>query len=99
MTTPIPQPPGIPFIGNIASVDREVPIGSFNLLAKQYGEIYQLNLLGRTVVFLNTRELVNEVSNDTKFKKVVGGGLGEVRKLAGDGLFTAHLEEKNWGIA
>ncbi|KAK1223348.1 hypothetical protein PQX77_013780 [Marasmius sp. AFHP31] len=99
MTTPIPQPPGIPFIGNITAIDREVPITSFHLLAKQYGEIYQLNLIGRTVVILNTRELVNEVSNDIKFKKVVSGGLAEVRKLAGDGLFTAHLEEHNWGIA
>ncbi|KAF9263923.1 bifunctional P-450/NADPH-P450 reductase [Marasmius fiardii PR-910] len=99
MTTPIPQPPAIPFVGNITSVDREVPINGFGLLAKQYGEIYQLNILGRTVVFLNSRELVNETSNDSKFKKTISGALFEVRKLAGDGLFTAHLEEKNWGIA
>ncbi|KAG7093355.1 hypothetical protein E1B28_007036 [Marasmius oreades] len=99
MTTPIPQPPAIPFVGNITSIDREVPINGFTLLAKQYGEIYQLNMMGRTVIFLNSRDLVNEVSNDLKFKKVVGGPLNEVRKLVGDGLFTAHLEEKNWAIA
>ncbi|KAF9263922.1 cytochrome P450 [Marasmius fiardii PR-910] len=99
MTTPIPQPPAIPFIGNITSVDREVPINGFSLLAKQYGEIYQLDMLGKTVIFLNSRELVNEVSNDSKFKKTIASGLVEVRKLLGDGLVTAHLEEKNWGIA
>jgi cytochrome P450/NADPH-cytochrome P450 reductase len=46
MTTPIPQPPAIPFLGNVTTVESEVPIRSFLLLAKQYGEIYQLNILG-----------------------------------------------------
>lgn len=46
MTTPIPHPPSIPFIGNIGALDKDVPLYSYVLLAKQYGEIYQLNLLG-----------------------------------------------------
>ena len=46
MTTPIPQPPAIPFLGNITAIDNELPLRSFRLLAKQYGEIYQLNLMG-----------------------------------------------------
>jgi cytochrome P450/NADPH-cytochrome P450 reductase len=46
MTTPIPQPPAIPFLGNVTTIESEVPIRSFLLLAKQYGEIYQLNILG-----------------------------------------------------
>lgn len=47
MTTPIPIPPGVPFVGNVMSIDSEVPLISHNLLARQYGEIYGLNLLGR----------------------------------------------------
>ena len=46
MTTPIPSPPSVPFLGHARIIDREVAINSYNLLAKQYGEIYQLNLLG-----------------------------------------------------
>jgi cytochrome P450/NADPH-cytochrome P450 reductase len=46
MTTPIPQPPAIPFLGNVTTLESEVPIRSFLLLAKQYGEIYQLNIFG-----------------------------------------------------
>lgn len=46
MTTPIPQPPAIPFLGNIKTIEREVPLRSFELLAEKYGEIYQLNMLG-----------------------------------------------------
>ncbi|KAK7038997.1 hypothetical protein VNI00_010389 [Paramarasmius palmivorus] len=99
MTTPIPQPPSIPFIGNIASIDKEVPINGFMLLAKQYGEIYQLNILGSTVVHLNSQALINETSDETRFKKTVGRALYNVRKLTGDGLFTAQNDEHNWGLA
>ncbi|THU98682.1 cytochrome P450 [Dendrothele bispora CBS 962.96] len=99
MSVPIPQPPRIPFIGNVASLDREVPINGFILLAKQYGEIYKLDLLGRTVISVNSYALANEVSNESKFKKVVGAALVQVRHLVGDGLFTAYNDEPNWAIA
>ena len=45
MTTPIPSPPQLPFLGNITALDRELPIRSFELLADQYGELYRLDLL------------------------------------------------------
>jgi len=34
------------FLGNVANIDQELPVRSFELLAKRYGEIYQLVLLG-----------------------------------------------------
>lgn len=37
---------------------------------------------------MNSYALVNEVSDEKRFKKVVGGALGQVRNLVGDGLFT-----------
>ena len=46
MAQPIPQPPRIPFFGNITSIDRAAPTQSLLLLAEQYGEIYRLDLLG-----------------------------------------------------
>ncbi|KAE9403346.1 cytochrome P450 [Gymnopus androsaceus JB14] len=99
MTTQIPQPPRIPFIGNVTQLDRELPIHTFTLLAQQYGEIFKLDILGRETIYLNTQELVNEVSDETRFRKKIGGGLMQVRHALGDGLFTAHQEEPNWGIA
>ncbi|KAJ3737687.1 fatty acid hydroxylase [Lentinula guzmanii] len=95
----IPQPPALPFIGNVAHLDRELPIQGFALLAQQYGEIYLIDILGRKLIFLNTQELANEVSNDAKFRKGVAGSLNEVRYLSGDGLFTAYDDEPNWAIA
>ncbi|KAJ6522368.1 fatty acid hydroxylase [Mycena vulgaris] len=99
MPVPIPQPPTIPFIGNVASLEKDVPLHSFRLLAKTYGEIFQLDMLGRKVICVSSYELVNEVSDDSRFQKRVSGGLSQVRNLVGDGLFTAQPEEPNWGIA
>ncbi|KAL4252643.1 Bifunctional cytochrome P450/NADPH--P450 reductase [Abortiporus biennis] len=100
MTTPIPSPPSVPFLGNVGTIDKDLPIKSFSLLASEYGEIYQLTTFGKTMVVVSTQELVNEVSDDKRFYKKISPSLGEVRKASGDGLFTAHVPgEENWYIA
>ncbi|GJE90389.1 bifunctional P-450/NADPH-P450 reductase [Phanerochaete sordida] len=100
MSQPIPAPPSIPFLGHIGTIDAVLPVSSFYLLAKQYGEIYQLNMLGKKLVVVNSQELLHEVSDEKRFRKVVQSGLVEVRNAAGDGLFTAHVpKEQNWFIA
>ncbi|KAJ2999753.1 hypothetical protein NUW54_g6889 [Trametes sanguinea] len=109
MTCPIPTPPAVPFLGHINTIDKDLPIRSLDLLARQYGEIYQLNVLvvplrscttGDKKIFANSYALQNELSDEKRFLKKVSGGLNEVRNAAGDGLFTAHVpEEKNWYIA
>ncbi|CAE6373196.1 unnamed protein product [Rhizoctonia solani] len=99
MTTPIPQPPAIPFLGNVTDIDTELPSKSFTLLAKQYGEIFALNLLGKSVVAISSVKLAQEVLDEKRFHKAVGTALVEVRNLVSDGLFTAYHGEANWGIA
>lgn len=54
---------------------------------------------GRQVVVVSTQALVNEVCNEKRFKKSVVAALREVRAGVHDGLFTAHNEEPNWGVA
>jgi cytochrome P450 / NADPH-cytochrome P450 reductase len=54
MTTPIPTPPAIPFLGHVTAIEKETPLLSFDLLADQYGEIFQLNLLGEGLIMFNT---------------------------------------------
>ena len=98
--TPIPQPPKIPFLGNATLIDSELPTRSFSLLAKQYGEIYQLEVgISSPIVHLNSAALVRQVSDDTRFKKPISRTMNEVRVLAGDGLASASQDEPNWGIA
>ncbi|KAG8732144.1 hypothetical protein FRC11_000489 [Ceratobasidium sp. 423] len=78
MTTPIPQPPSLPFIGNVTDIDTELPTQSFALLAKQYGEIYRLNIVGTEVVFVSTVKLAQEVLDETRFHKKLGTALMEL---------------------
>lgn len=51
MTTPIPSPPAIPFLGHITVVDRNFPTKSFDLLAHRYGEIHELKILSGGHIF------------------------------------------------
>ncbi|GJE90379.1 bifunctional P-450/NADPH-P450 reductase [Phanerochaete sordida] len=100
MTHPIPSPPSVPFLGHVPLLDREVPMWSLMLLARQYGDLYRLDFPGRSVLVAASQELVHELSDDKRFKKTIQGPLGEVRAVAGDGLFTADaLNEDNWEIA
>ncbi|OHF03048.1 cytochrome P450 [Colletotrichum orchidophilum] len=98
-TVPIPEPSGLPFLGNINAFDPEFPLGSMISLADQYGEIYRLRFPGRSVVLVSTRELVNETCDEKRFKKSVNQALSQVRAGVHDGLFTAKMGEENWGIA
>jgi cytochrome P450/NADPH-cytochrome P450 reductase len=98
-TVPIPEPPGYPLIGNLGAIDTTFPLRSFVGFAEKYGEIYRLRLPGRSLVVVSTHALVNEVCDEKRFKKVPGGALAQIREGVHDGLFTAHLEEENWGIA
>lgn len=63
------------------------------------GEIYSFSLLGKRRVVISSVALMNEVSNEQRFSKMVTAGLNEVRNGTHDGLFTAHNGEHNWEVA
>ncbi|KAK6063914.1 cytochrome P450 [Seiridium cupressi] len=96
---PVPEPPALPLIGHVGTIDQEFPLGSFLAFADKYGEIYRLNFPGRKVTVVSSHALVDEVCNEKRFKKVPAGALKEIRNGVHDGLFTAKIEEPNWGIA
>ncbi|OBR12934.1 Cytochrome P450 [Colletotrichum higginsianum IMI 349063] len=98
-TAPVPEPPGLPFLGNITEIDQEFPLGSMIALADKYGEIYRLRFPGRSIVMVSTRALVNETCDEKRFKKSVNRALSQIRNGVHDGLFTARMGEENWGIA
>ncbi|RDW89799.1 bifunctional cytochrome P450/NADPH--P450 reductase [Aspergillus mulundensis] len=98
-TVEIPEPSGLPFLGNIGTIDQEFPLGSMVSLAEQHGEIYRLRFPGRTVVIVSTHALVDETCDEKRFKKSVNSALAHVRDGVHDGLFTAKMGEENWGIA
>jgi len=102
---PIPQPPKRPVTGNLYLLNPENGLGSLVQVAKEYGPIVKMALgPSLELTFVSSQELTNELCDETRFRKVVDGGLLEARTFAGDGLFTAHtypenLAEPNWGKA
>ena len=99
MARTIPQPRPIPIIGNLFDVDGDAPIQSLMPLAVRCGPIFKITILGYTMIWLSSQELVSEVCDETRFSKQVHNSLLELRALAGDGLFTAFGTEPNWARA
>lgn len=99
MSTPIPQPPGVPFLGNIFDVNPANTWWSLKTLSEKYGEIFQISVLGHRIVFVAGAALAEELCDETRFRKYVGGPIVEIRAAVHDALFTAYDEEESWGIA
>lgn len=99
MTTPIPSPPGLPLLGNIFDLDPQNRSASFNHLADIYGPIYELRLPSGNLIVLSNHELFDEICDEKRFTKVIGGPLNELRLAIHDGLFSAHPGEHAWGVA
>ncbi|PHH90456.1 hypothetical protein CDD83_3588 [Cordyceps sp. RAO-2017] len=99
MSQPIPQPPGVPILGNIFDVNPNNPWGSLKKLAEQYGEIFQIKVLGHAIVFVASAALAEEICDEKRFRKYVGGPVVEIRAAVHDSLFTAYEDEASWGIA
>lgn len=98
-TERIPQPKGDPFIGNMRTVDGDAPIQGFMRLARIHGPIFQLDFAGSALVVVSSHELVNELCDESRFKKRLSGALKNIRDFGGDGLFTARNDEPNWAKA
>ncbi|KAJ1325466.1 NADPH-cytochrome P450 reductase [Microdochium nivale] len=99
MSTPIPQPPGVPILGNIRDVNPNNTWASLKGLAEKYGEIFQIKVLGHTIVFVASAALAAELCDEKRFRKYVGGPIVEIRYAVSDSLFTAYDHEKSWGVA
>src|ERR1700740_3539314 len=97
--SPIPQPPTKPVVGNMLSLDSAAPVQNLTRLAKELGPIFWLDMMGAPIVIVSGYTLVDELSDETRFDKVVRGSLRRVRAIGGDGLFTADTHEPNWSKA
>ncbi|KAF2179588.1 cytochrome P450 [Zopfia rhizophila CBS 207.26] len=95
----IPGPSALPIVGNIFDIDASAGLQSLLRMAGEYGPIFQLTIAGQRQIFVNNVELANEVCDESRFCKVVNGGLEKLRSAVHDGLFTAHEGEHNWDLA
>jgi cytochrome P450/NADPH-cytochrome P450 reductase len=97
--SPIPHPPTKPVVGNMLSVDSSAPSQHLARMAKEYGPIFWLDMMGSPFVVVSGADLVDELSDEKRFDKSVRGSLRRVRLIAGDALFTAYTTEPNWSKA
>lgn len=100
---PIPKPPYKNFfgvMGHLADLDRVLPVQSYWRFMDEYGPIFQLDL-GMTYprVFVGSRDLVDEMADDTRFTKFTHRLHQEMRAVFGDGLFSVESTDPAWGKA
>src|SRR6516164_11028890 len=95
---PIPRPPGHMLVGNLFDVDTAHPMEGLAELARKYGPIYELDVPGLgSRIIASSFELVDELCDESRFDKKVGGGLSALAKgPAGRGLFTSETQDPNW---
>ena len=99
LSASIPGPKPAPVVGNVPDLDREAAVQSLMRLARTYGPIFRLELVGGEMIVVSSQALVNELCDERRFDKRVHTALEHIRDFAGDGLFTAYTQEDNWAKA
>ncbi len=96
---PIPRDPGWPIVGNLFQITPG-EVGQHLLARSRHHDgIFELDFAGRRVPFVSSVALAAEICDPARFRKIIGPPLSYLRDMAGDGLFTAHSDEANWGCA
>lgn len=98
--TAIPGPKSYPLIGTAYSLDPRNIVQSGTRLAEKHGRFYRQEIPGSAPFYVVTSfALVDELSDETRFHKVVHPALQEVSGFSGNGLFTAEFDDPEWGKA
>ncbi|MQY10454.1 Bifunctional cytochrome P450/NADPH--P450 reductase [Streptomyces sp. RB5] len=99
-TQAIPHPPyRLPLLGDILGARPSRPVQTSIALSRRLGPIFVRKFLYREILLVAGAELAADLSDETRFAKHVGLGVDNLRRLAGDGLFTAYNSEPNWQLA
>jgi len=97
---PIPLPPHkhyYGFVGHLADLDPTLPVRTYWKLMDMYTPIFQMDLgMKHPRVFVGSREMVNEMADDSRFIKHTHRLHQEMRAVFGDGLFSAESTSEAW---
>ncbi len=99
--TEIPSPPTLPLIGNLHQIPKAGLIQHLMDVARDFADpgIFKLYFGSYVSMWVSHPDLVAELCDEKRFRKIPGPGLRSVRSFAGDGLFTSFSEEANWSKA
>ena len=97
----IPSPKTLPIIGNLHQIPKAGLIQHLIDVARDFADpgIFKLYFGSYVSLWVSHPDIVAELCDETRFRKMPGPGLRSVRSFAGDGLFTSFSEEPNWGKA
>ncbi|KAI1881044.1 hypothetical protein JX265_001284 [Neoarthrinium moseri] len=95
----IPGPKPLPVLGNLLDIDVNEGLASLIKLGQKWGPIFSLTFAGRRETFVCSRELADQLCDETRFHKLVNGPVEKLRPVAGNGLFTAPHGNEDWAIA
>ena len=69
-------------------------------LARQFGPIFRVRTPGGDVFVASGLEMIDDLCDDERFDKLVGGGQKAIRSLGSSaGLFTSDTDDPNWSKA
>ncbi|MDT0448087.1 bifunctional cytochrome P450/NADPH--P450 reductase [Streptomyces hesseae] len=93
----IPERPALPLIGHGLELLKGADGHDFLMKeVKEMGPVFRIRVFGAETVVVGGLDLVTELSDESRFRKSLSPDLLEVRRFAGDGLFTAFNHEPNW---
>ena len=96
-TQAIPERPSLPLVGHALNLPGGADFLTHVIKEeKELGPVYKQRVFGTEMVIVGGLELVEELADETRFRKNVHSELVEIRQIAGDGLFTAFNHEPNW---
>ena len=97
----IPSPKTLPIIGNLHQIPKAGLIQHLIDVARDFADpgIFKLYFGSHVSLWVSHPDIVAELCDEQRFRKMPGPGLRAVRSFAGDGLFTSFSEEPNWGKA
>ncbi|RCH90936.1 hypothetical protein CU098_002539, partial [Rhizopus stolonifer] len=67
----------------------------------RFGPVVEVSLLGRVIVGTNDPTIAEIFAKESEFftKKITKAGLGEIKPVGGQGLFTTDTDEMDWQLA
>ena len=89
----------IPLLGDLVGAKFRTPIQDAMQRGRDLGPVYERKIFGKRATVVFDVDMVAELSDERRFGKYNSSGINAMRKLGGDGLFTAYTEEPNWGKA
>jgi cytochrome P450/NADPH-cytochrome P450 reductase len=89
----------LPTVDLSTAEPTSTPLQRAIAIARRHGPFFAQRFHERDTAFVTSLELVEEISDESRFRKGIGVALENVRGITADGLFTAYHDEPNWAKA